>query len=100
MADILKKQVNLILAGRTYPVQIDPAEESSLQTVLDEVNLRVESFMKKYPTQDKQDILAMTLLTFATELHQLQHHNSQSETLQLMAEKMIGVRRLLDEVLD
>jgi cell division protein ZapA (FtsZ GTPase activity inhibitor) len=100
MAELLKKQVTLIIGGRSYPAQIDPAEESSLQDVLNELNRRVATFTEKYPTKDKQDILAMTLLTYASEMHQLQHHSQQAATLQIMAEKMAGVRRLLDEVLE
>lgn len=66
-----KKQVTIVIAGRSYPVQMDPVEEREVKTVVAEVNARVESIQSRYPKQDKQDCLAMAILMYASELHKI-----------------------------
>lgn len=97
--DLSKKQVNLVIAGRSYPVQIEPSEEANLLEVVREVNFKVDNFQKKYPQQDKQDILVMTLLTYANDLFESQHESKVSIIHQEMSEKIASVRRLVDEAL-
>lgn len=86
-----KKQVNLVIAGRSYPVQIVPSEEEALQAVVAEVNHRIEGFQQRYPNQDKQDFLVMAMLTFATELHKIQHDSD-------LAKFQLGMSARLNEI--
>jgi len=96
----MKKQINLIIAGRSYPVQIDPAEESPLMEVVSEVNRRVEEFQRQHPAQDKQDVLAMALITFASDLHRVQHTGTQVALQESMAAKIAQVDQILGALLD
>lgn len=96
----MKKQINLIIAGRSYPVQIDPAEETSLMEVVSEVNHRVDEFQRQHPAQDKQDVLAMALLTFASDLHRVQHTGTQVALQESMAAKIAQVDHILGSLLD
>lgn len=94
-----KKQVTLVIAGRSYPVQIDPVEEQEVKTVVAEVNARVESIQSRYPKQDKQDCLAMAILMYASELHKIQHTGELAEMQEAMAAKMSAIENLLDDLL-
>jgi cell division protein ZapA (FtsZ GTPase activity inhibitor) len=94
-----KKQVNLVIAGRSYPVQIDPAEEESLLAIVAEVNRRVEGFQQRHPTQDKQDFLAMAVLTYASELHKIQHTDELIALQESMAAKIATVDHILEGLL-
>jgi cell division protein ZapA (FtsZ GTPase activity inhibitor) len=59
------KRVNIILAGRTYPVLIEPDEESKLKDLERELNDMISSFQRDYSNIDKLDSVMMTLITFA-----------------------------------
>jgi cell division protein ZapA (FtsZ GTPase activity inhibitor) len=94
-----RKQATLVIAGRSYPVQIDPSEEGLVDQVVSEVNRRVEEFQQRYPKQDKQDLLAMASLTLATELHKLRHTGEMAEMHEVMAGKIDRIESLLDGLL-
>jgi len=94
-----RKQATLVIAGRSYPVQIDPSEEGLVDQVVAEVNRRVEEFQQRYPKQDKQDLLAMATLTLATELHKLRYTGEIAEMQQLMSGKIDRIENLLDGLL-
>jgi len=94
-----RKQATLVIAGRSYPVQIDPSEEGLVDQVVAEVNRRVEEVQQRYPKQDKQDLLAMATLTLATELHKLRYTGEIAEMQQLMSGKIDRIENLLDGLL-
>lgn len=94
-----KRQATLVIAGRSYPVQIDPSEEAMVHEVVSEVNRRVEEFQQRHPRQDKQDLLAMASLTLATELHRLRYTGEVAEMQQLMSDKIDRIEHLLDGLL-
>ncbi|MCO6486435.1 MAG: cell division protein ZapA [Saprospiraceae bacterium] len=95
-----KKHINLVIAGRSYPVQVLPSEEEALHQVVAEVNRRVESFQSRHPGQDKQDLLAMAMLTFATELHQIQNSGDWAVVQDTLSQRIAQVDQLLGALLD
>ena len=64
------KQVTLLIAGRPYPLRIAGADEAPIRKIVRDLNEQVNRFQLKYPNRDKQDCLAMVLLTYAVDLHQ------------------------------
>lgn len=66
------KLVNLVVAGRTYSVNIHPSEEEDITAAISMVNQRIDAFKKQHPAMERQDFLAMTLITIATELTRIQ----------------------------
>lgn len=96
----MKKQIHLIIAGRSYPVQIDPAEETPLMEVVAEVNRRVDEFQRMHPAQDKQDVMAMAMLTFASDLHRARHTGEMAAMQESMAQKIAQVDQILASMLD
>jgi len=63
------KQITVLIANRPYPLRIKSEDESAIRRIVKEVNEKVNRFQLMYTNKDKQDCLAMALLTFAVDLH-------------------------------
>ncbi len=62
------KPIQVVIAGRPYPIRVSEAEEEGLRALVAEINNRFNDFQMRYRDRDKQDCLVMTLLTYASEL--------------------------------
>lgn len=62
-----EKSVKITIAGRTYPITVNVKEEKAVQDAAKRINERVEQLETTYLVKDKQDLLAMTALQFATQ---------------------------------
>ena len=88
--------ITVVIAGRPYPLKVQADDEAAIRKIVKEVNERVNTFQLTYTQKDKQDCLAMALLTYAVDLFK----SSQSEDSQaLVAAKISRVDTLLDELL-
>ncbi len=61
-----EKSVKITIAGRTYPLKVDAKEEQSVLDAAKRINERVALLETTYLVKDKQDLLAMTALQFAS----------------------------------
>lgn len=58
--------IKVNIAGRTYPLTIDREEEEMIRKAAKLVDESVRKFQQSYAVKDKQDLLAMTALNYAT----------------------------------
>ena len=58
---------SVMIAGRSYSLKIEPSNEPVIKQVVKEVNEKINSFATTYIKKDKQDCLAMVLLTYAVD---------------------------------
>jgi len=65
--EMSEKSVKVIIAGRTYPLTVDAKEEQSVLDAAKRIEERVAQLEKTYMVKDKQDLLAMTALQFASQ---------------------------------
>ncbi len=68
MAEKLK--IKLSIADRVYPLTIDPAQEEGLRKATKDIEAMVKQFEQSYAVRDKQDVLAMCALQFASQVTQ------------------------------
>lgn len=61
-------RITVLIAGRPYPLKINSKDEPVVHRLVKEVNDRVQKLQQTYK-KDKQDLLAMALLTYAMDLH-------------------------------
>jgi cell division protein ZapA (FtsZ GTPase activity inhibitor) len=86
--------LKLTIAGRTYPLTVDSAEETAVLEAAKLINSRVQELEATYLVKDKQDLLAMAALQFAT-----QYLDARSKTIdnpEALIHQLESVETLLD----
>ncbi|MEX0272910.1 MAG: cell division protein ZapA [Flavobacteriaceae bacterium] len=68
MAERLK--IKISIADRVYPLTIDPSQEEGLRKAAKNIELLGKKFERNYAVRDKQDVLAMCALQFASKIEQ------------------------------
>ncbi|MEN8789316.1 MAG: cell division protein ZapA [Flavobacteriaceae bacterium] len=68
MAERLK--IKLSIADRVYPLTIDPSQEEGLRKAAKNIEQLAKKFEQNYAVRDKQDVLAMCALQFASKYEQ------------------------------
>ncbi|TCI85406.1 cell division protein ZapA [Tenacibaculum sp. M341] len=64
-----KIKVNVIIAGRSYPLIVNnEQEEEGMRKAAKNINDLILNFEQNYAVADKQDVLAMCALQFASKL--------------------------------
>jgi cell division protein ZapA len=68
MAEQLK--IKLSVANRVYPLTIAPSQEEGLRKAAKKIEAMISQFEQNYSVRDKQDVLAMCALQFASQVEQ------------------------------
>lgn len=68
MSNTLK--IKLSIADRVYPLSIKPEQEEGLRKATKKIEEMIKRFENSYAVRDKQDVLAMCALQFATQVEQ------------------------------
>ena len=92
MKDKLKIKVSI--ADRIYPMTVYPEQEEGLRLAAHKINNVIKHFEDNYAVRDKQDVLAMSALQFASKIEQIQLDKSDDQSeiqnrLQLLNEKLV-----------
>jgi cell division protein ZapA len=74
-----KLSIKVSIAGRIYPVTIERTEEENVRKAVKAINEKVSDYEKNFNIKDRQDLLAMALLDFASQSVELQHSNHKDE---------------------
>ena len=59
--------VKVSIGNRSYPLKITKEEEEKVLQAAQAINKKLKEFEENYAVKDKQDLLAMCALQFATE---------------------------------
>ena len=70
----------LVIGDRKYPVKASPKDKDTLLTIQKTLNHELQGVQLKYANRDRQDALAMTLLSYAKRLQDLQDQVNSSST--------------------
>ena len=64
-----KLKINVVIAGRTYPLSVNNTnEEEGMRKAANSINKLITVYEQNYAVSDKQDVLAMCALQFASKL--------------------------------
>ena len=93
-----KLKIKISIADRVYPLTVNLSQEEGLRTASKKIDLMIKQFEENYAVRDKQDVLAMCALQFASQSEQKQIDNTidSEETI----EKLKKINALLDQYLD
>ena len=71
-----KLKIKLSIADRVYPLTVDPSQEEGLRSASKKIEAMIKHFEENYAVRDKQDVLAMCALQFASQVEQKQVDNA------------------------
>ena len=64
-----KLKINIVIAGRTYPLSVNNTkEEEGMRKAANSINKLISMYEQNYAVSDKQDVLAMCALQFASKV--------------------------------
>lgn len=93
-----KLKIKISIADRVYPLTVDASQEEGLRSASKKIDSMIKQFEENYAVRDKQDVLAMCALQFASQVEQ---SNIKSEVDQTEAlEKLIKLNDLLGNYLE
>ena len=84
------KSIKVSIAGRSYPLKVTEDEEPMVLEVAEQINNRLDKLQATYRNQEKQDYLAMTLLTYALESAKTHTDNSALEKVEAKTDNLIA----------
>ncbi|MGC6285335.1 MAG: cell division protein ZapA [Polaribacter sp.] len=79
-----KLKINIVIAGRNYPLSVSSTkEEEGMRKAAKSINKLIALFEQNYAVSDKQDVLAMCALQFASKLEiaSLQKNSTNKDVL-------------------
>ncbi|RED18972.1 cell division protein ZapA [Flavobacterium cutihirudinis] len=93
-----KLKIKISIADRVYPLTVEPAQEEGLRSASKKIDAMIKQFEESYAVRDKQDVLAMCALQFASQVEQKQIDNAidGNETI----ERIKNLNLLLDQYLE
>jgi len=91
MSDQLK--IKLSIANRVYPLTIAPSQEEGLRRAAKKIDAMINQFEQNYSVRDKQDVLAMCALQFASQTEQ--RSIDRQEVSEEVQNKLLGLDELL-----
>ena len=93
-----KLRIKISIADRVYPLTVEPTQEEGLRSASKKIDAMIKQFEESYAVRDKQDVLAMCALQFASQVEQKQIDNAidGEETI----ERIKKLNLLLDQYLE
>ena len=92
-----KLKIKISIADRVYPLTVDLSQEEGLRSASKKIDVMIKQFEENYAVRDKQDVLAMCALQFASQVEQKQIDKAtdSDETI----ERIKRLNTLLDQYL-
>jgi len=66
-----KLSIKINIANRIYPMKIERKAEETIRKAVSKIEERLKFYEKNYAINDKQDILAMCLIEYASKLESI-----------------------------
>ena len=93
-----KLKIKISIADRVYPLTVDFSQEEGLRSASKKIDIMIKQFEENYAVRDKQDVLAMCALQFASQVEQKQI-DSTIDVIDTI-ERIKKINALLDQHLD
>ncbi|MBQ0117538.1 MAG: cell division protein ZapA [Flavobacterium sp.] len=65
-----KLKIKISIADRVYPLTVSYDQEEALRIASKKIDVMIKEFEQNYAVRDKQDVLAMCALQFASQVEQ------------------------------
>jgi hypothetical protein len=91
-----KLSIKLNIANRFYPMKIERSSEETIRNAVKKMESRLKFYEDNYEIKDKQDILAMCLIEYASKLEKISNRKFIDDDG--VSEKLINLDKLLSEI--
>ncbi|WP_257659003.1 cell division protein ZapA [Parapedobacter lycopersici] len=81
--------IKINIADRIYPLRVDMEEEEVIRRAAKLINDRIKEFQENYAVRDKQDLLSMCVLHYATAMIKSEKKTNADE---------VGVEKAVNEL--
>jgi cell division protein ZapA len=93
-----KLKIKVSIADRVYPMTVFPEQEEALRLAAQKINKVIKHYEDNYAVRDKQDVLAMSALQFASKVEQSQL--DKSEMLIEVEKRLIDLNHSLESYIN
>ncbi|MFV8327183.1 cell division protein ZapA [Flavobacterium sp. ZS1P14] len=93
-----KLKIKISIADRVYPLTVELPQEEGLRSASKKIDVMIKQFEENYAVRDKQDVLAMCALQFASQVEQKQIDNAIDGEATI--ERLKKINAVLDQYLD
>ncbi len=93
-----KLKIKISIADRVYPLTVNMSQEEAMRSASKKIDAMIKQFEENYAVRDKQDVLAMCALQFASQMEQKNVENAIDGTESI--ERLTKLNNLLDEYLN
>ena len=90
-----KLSIKLNIANRFYPMKIERSSEEMIRNAVKKIDNRLKVYEDNYAIKDKQDLLAMCLIEYASKLEKINQNNFINDDG--ISEKLSNLDELLSE---
>lgn len=92
-------QLTLVIADRPYPLKVEAESEADIRKIVKKINDTLVRFQQTYSRKDKQDCLALTLLSYAIDLRKAEQNLQQAQSPEL-SHRIDQLDQLLQQLLN
>ena len=86
--------IKLNIANRVYPMKIDRKSEEYIRNAVKKIAGRIKFYEQNYAIKDKQDLLAMCLIEYASKFESISSKNIVKDDG--LTQKLNGIEAILD----
>ena len=97
MGELLSVKVSI--ANRNYPLRVNKDEQEKVLSAAENINKRIKEFEDNYAVKDKQDLLAMCALQFASEAMGSKQGSAENSRKEIL-ESISSLNLIIDEYLE
>tara|TARA_B100000768_G_scaffold162734_1_gene163497 strand:+ start:526 stop:819 length:294 start_codon:yes stop_codon:yes gene_type:complete len=90
-----KLSIKLNIANRIYPMKIERKSEEDIRNAIKKIESRLDFYEENYAIKDKQDLLAMCLIEYASKFESVNKKNVVEDFD--LTEKLKHIEAILDE---
>ena len=89
-----KLSIKLHIANRIYPLKIDRSSEEYIRNAVKKIEKRLKFYEDNYAIKDKQDLLAMCLIEYASKSESINNKTIVEDNG--LTEKLTNIKSILD----
>ena len=89
-----KLSIKLHIANRIYPMKIERSSEEYIRNAVKKIESRIKFYEENYAIKDKQDLLAMCLIEYASKFESINNKNIVEDDG--LTEKLNQIEAILD----